>query len=74
MPANMSWSQLAVLDASNNDFSGPLADALYSLPVLGYLNLANNRCGRSTCTCNICVCADIRRPACQADVATSGLS
>jgi hypothetical protein len=44
MPGSMSWSQLAVLDASNNDFEGPLADVLYSLPVLGYLNLANNRC------------------------------
>ncbi|WIA12661.1 hypothetical protein OEZ85_006309 [Tetradesmus obliquus] len=42
MPANMSWPQLAVLDASSNDFHGPLTPALYSLPVLGYLNLANN--------------------------------
>jgi hypothetical protein len=43
MPGNFTWPQLAVLDASNNDFYGPITDALYSLPVLGYLNLANNR-------------------------------
>jgi hypothetical protein len=52
MPGNMNWSQLAVLDASNNDFHGPLADALYSLPVLGYLNLANNRCASNACKHN----------------------
>lgn len=43
----MDWPQLAVLDASFNSFTGTIPEALYELPVLGYLNLANNRCAVS---------------------------
>lgn len=39
------WPQLAVLDASGNGFVGPLPQPVYELPMLEFLNLANNRCG-----------------------------
>jgi Leucine-rich repeat (LRR) protein len=38
------WPQLAVLDASSNAFVGPLPQSVYELPMLEFLNLANNRC------------------------------
>jgi hypothetical protein len=46
------WPQLAVLDASSNAFVGPLPQSVYELPMLEFLNLANNRCGG----CSYCVC------------------
>jgi len=45
LPDSEDWNltQLAVFDASFNQFHGSIPMALYMQPVLGYINFAHNK-------------------------------